>query len=478
MKEITRVHIAKVAYDIELTAKKQLEHYLQKLHTAAGDDEVLEDIEIRITELLQERGIQVDGVITTDDVASLRTQLGNPEEFASNTNTQSTETEQSPAKQLYRDIDNALLGGVLSGVAAYVGISTLLLRLIFVALLFISFGTAAIVYIVLWVLIPAATTSTQKLQMAGKPVTLAAMKEFAQTAAHTAASPRAAHTFKTIILYAIGIFCGLAAIGSLIATVWGGIVLGMAPTTLLKGNAISPYDGLFWLMYPLLVTGGILATIFFSTATYAAFSKRMTARIGVILGGSMATGLIIATILSALAGIAFTEPRFRNVDHHNNNRTPLTLTPHTQPITNQPTTNYRFNTLTIAPHTNADIHYIATSDTSKYGIWHELPAGTSQPHLALSDDGIAATLQLPSTISSMQDTPDITIYGPALTTITSGADSLEYHTHTPQDSLTLTATNGTIELTGTYGTLAAHLHTGAALDTDDATITNLRTTRQ
>lgn len=478
MKEITRVHIAKVAYDIELTAKKQLERYLQELHTAAGDNEVLEDIEIRITELLQERGIQADGVVTADDVAALRTQLGDPKEFAASAEAQTTETEHSPTKQLYRDVDNALLGGVLSGVATYIGISTLLLRLIFVALLFVSFGTAAIVYVVLWVLIPAATTSTQKLQMAGKPVTLAAMKEFAQTAAHTATSPHAAHTFKAIIIYAIGIFCGLAAIGSLIATVWGGIVLGFAPATLLKGNVLSPHSGIFWLMYPLLVAGGVLATIFFSTAAYAAFSRRMTARIGVILGGSMATGLIIATILSALAGIAFTEPRLHGVDHHGGSRAPLTLTPHTQSTATQPAGHYRFNTLTIAPHTNADVHYIATSDTSKYGIWHELPTSTSQPHLTVSDDGVTATLQLPDTINSLHDTPDITIYGPALNTITSGADSLEYHTHTPQDSLTLTATNGTVELTGTYGTLAAHLHTGAMLDTEDATITTLRTTRQ
>ena len=83
MKEITRIHIAKQAYEIELSAKKDLEKYMSKLEVYAGDPEILADIEIRITELLSELGVTSGGVITDSEVESLRKTLGEPEEFAS-----------------------------------------------------------------------------------------------------------------------------------------------------------------------------------------------------------------------------------------------------------------------------------------------------------------------------------------------------------------------------------------------------------
>ena len=52
MNEITRIHIAKTAYDIEIAAKKQLEKYIKSLETYTQDSDVLTDIEIRMTELL------------------------------------------------------------------------------------------------------------------------------------------------------------------------------------------------------------------------------------------------------------------------------------------------------------------------------------------------------------------------------------------------------------------------------------------
>lgn len=83
MKEITRIHIAKQAYDIEIGAKKGLEKYMKRLEQYAGDEDILEDIEIRITELLNENSVKPGGVITEKDVSSLRKTLGEPEDFAS-----------------------------------------------------------------------------------------------------------------------------------------------------------------------------------------------------------------------------------------------------------------------------------------------------------------------------------------------------------------------------------------------------------
>ena len=147
MKEITRIHIAKQAYEIELSAKKDLEKYMSKLEVYAGDPEILADIEIRITELLSEQGVTSGGVITDSEVEYLRKALGEPEEFASD-DVALVDAEASSNranKRLYRDIDGAVLGGVLSGIAKYMGINPLWTRLIFVVLLLVSFGTVLVV---------------------------------------------------------------------------------------------------------------------------------------------------------------------------------------------------------------------------------------------------------------------------------------------------------------------------------------------
>ena len=82
MKEVTRIHIAKTVYNVEVDAKKELEKYMKDLERYANDAEILTDIEIRITELLAERGVQKDGIITMGDVVAIRKQLGEPKDFA------------------------------------------------------------------------------------------------------------------------------------------------------------------------------------------------------------------------------------------------------------------------------------------------------------------------------------------------------------------------------------------------------------
>lgn len=183
MKEITRIHLAKVAYDIELDAKRELERYLNALHTHT-DEEVMNDIEARMVELLGERGIAAGGVVTTDDIDDLKTHLGEPKDFAddSNAEDQSSVNEAIPGedKRLYRDMDNALLGGVCAGLAAYFGIEPVLVRIVFIGLALASFGWIFLIYPIMWFIVPPATTASQKLTMKGKPVTAASIKEFSE----------------------------------------------------------------------------------------------------------------------------------------------------------------------------------------------------------------------------------------------------------------------------------------------------------
>ena len=184
MNEILRIHIAGVAYDIDISAKRDLEKYLTNIKKSLGpDSDALEDIEIRITEILATRGVAKNDVITPQDLKAVRDQLGEPEDFASNPS-DSSEPETpttKPSKKFYRDEENAVLGGVIAGLAVYTGWDVTLLRILAVLLVVIpSFGTAIIAYIIIWICAPSAQTASEKLEMHGRPVNLESLKNSAK----------------------------------------------------------------------------------------------------------------------------------------------------------------------------------------------------------------------------------------------------------------------------------------------------------
>jgi len=79
--------------------------------------------------------------------------------------------EQKKIKKMFRNPDDKVLGGVSSGVAAYFGIDVVIVRLLFIVLIFFG-GTGLILYIILWIILPEARTITDKMEMQGEPVTL------------------------------------------------------------------------------------------------------------------------------------------------------------------------------------------------------------------------------------------------------------------------------------------------------------------
>ncbi len=80
-----------------------------------------------------------------------------------------TETSQMQVKRLFRDGEKSQIGGVCAGIAEYFSIDAVWLRLGFLIALFV-FGTGLLAYIILWIAIPQAKTSAEKLQMRGNPV--------------------------------------------------------------------------------------------------------------------------------------------------------------------------------------------------------------------------------------------------------------------------------------------------------------------
>jgi phage shock protein PspC (stress-responsive transcriptional regulator) len=104
--------------------------------------------------------------------------MGQPEDYKIDDEKSSYQSSSSsstnfyyPSKRLYRDKENGMIGGVMAGLGHYLGIDALWLR-IFMVILFFGFGTGLFVYIVLWILVPEAISTTQKLEMKGEPITI------------------------------------------------------------------------------------------------------------------------------------------------------------------------------------------------------------------------------------------------------------------------------------------------------------------
>jgi phage shock protein PspC (stress-responsive transcriptional regulator) len=277
MKEVTRIHIAKTSYDVELEAKKALENYLKALEKYSGDTEIMLDIEIRITEILAERGVKKDQVITVDDVKALREQLGEPKEFKPEDGDEISENEdmsEPVGRKLFRDTDNAVVGGVLSGLAAFFGVNPALVRVLFVLLMLMSFGTALLVYALLWAVVPPARTAADKLQMRGLSVTIASIREVNETV--VSRRPRMdAETRKTLLTLA-GVLCTIAAACTVLFTIMAGLGIffnryhafseEIATSQLLLGALIAA------------ICSGLLLASLFGVLAYAAFVRKMTKR--------------------------------------------------------------------------------------------------------------------------------------------------------------------------------------------------------
>ncbi|MDX1351071.1 MAG: PspC domain-containing protein [Putridiphycobacter sp.] len=182
MKKTITVNIGGFSFVINESAYALLQAYLKNVESKlSGDtDEIMQDIESRIAELLKERLIDNKEVVDESDIAFIQTIMGQPEDYDDGegddgqqaTYEQATNTNE---KALFRDMDNAMLGGVCSGLARYFNIDPLVMRILFVFFT-IFLGSGLLLYIILLILIPEAKTTAQKLKMSGEAVNLESIK--------------------------------------------------------------------------------------------------------------------------------------------------------------------------------------------------------------------------------------------------------------------------------------------------------------
>ena len=170
MKKVININFQGRILPIEEMAYEDLKQYIESLRTyfdlEEGKDEIINDIECRVAELCEDRLKKGAVCITEQDIDLIITSIGRPADFEAQdgfeANTTSnagpsqaqsdTQTASDPTyqKRLYRDEQNKVLGGVCSGIANYLNLDPIIIRILWILL----FGISFFAYLLLWIAVP------------------------------------------------------------------------------------------------------------------------------------------------------------------------------------------------------------------------------------------------------------------------------------------------------------------------------------
>ena len=205
MKTSININLFGTLYAIDEDAHQLLRQYLDNMKSyfgkQVGGDEITDDIEHRVAELFWELKQAGNESITIEQVRNIIQEIGNPEEMGgpqtddqpqpadsesqSNDDSQNsgpkaddttrdnaTNAQEWKSKRYYRDPQDKLVGGVLSGTAHYFGNGDpTIWRLLFVALAFFGLAIPIIpIYLLVWLCAPEAKTAEERLRMKGMEV--------------------------------------------------------------------------------------------------------------------------------------------------------------------------------------------------------------------------------------------------------------------------------------------------------------------
>lgn len=258
MKKTLTVNLGGIVFNIDEDAYELLDKYLINLRShfikQEEKEEVMHDIEVRISELFGEQIARGYQVISIEYVEQVIKRMGKPEQIFENeylsdeeqketSNTAYTEERVHYKKRLMRDSDDKILGGVASGLSVYLSIDVTAVRLALIVLLFFFSTVTLPVYLVLWMVMPLARTATDKLQMRGESINMENIgKTVTEGFESSYASPHAQVDNRTglqrfadgfvsvigFILKALGIIIGIILIPPLLLVLFILLVVTMA----------------------------------------------------------------------------------------------------------------------------------------------------------------------------------------------------------------------------------------------------------
>jgi phage shock protein PspC (stress-responsive transcriptional regulator) len=180
MKITVSINLGGYSFNIDEDAYAELKRYLRnlELHFAGEESssEILSDIETRMAELFRTKLTSYKQVINIDDVNQVISVLGTPEDISDDEGPTVRDKFSSPGyHRMYRDTDHRVIGGVCAGISAYWDIELWLVRLVFFVLAMM--GVGILIYLILYIVLPEARTTAEKIAMKGNPVNIHNIKD-------------------------------------------------------------------------------------------------------------------------------------------------------------------------------------------------------------------------------------------------------------------------------------------------------------
>jgi len=180
MNKTVNINLAGTFFHIDEDAFGKLQRYLaaikKSLSDPQGSDEIIKDIEARIAELFTEKLEKSTQVVTIKELDAVIAVMGQPEDYMVDEeifeDAPPRRRSRSHHKQLFRDEDNKIVAGVSSGIGHYLGIDAVWVRLFWVVFTIFSSGIFVLIYILFWIIVPVALTTSDKLKMTGEPINI------------------------------------------------------------------------------------------------------------------------------------------------------------------------------------------------------------------------------------------------------------------------------------------------------------------
>ena len=181
MKKVIETCVGNRNFSLDEDAYARLDEYLTHFRdrltntTAAQNNEIMSDLEDRIAELFTSETYG-NRVVSLAIVEKIIAQLGMPDGCAEPSGNAQTQ-EQAVKKKIYRDMDNKSIAGVCSGLAEYLDIDVVIVRVVMLIAL-IAWSAGFWIYLILWIVVPKAITPAQKCEMHGEPATAENMMKY------------------------------------------------------------------------------------------------------------------------------------------------------------------------------------------------------------------------------------------------------------------------------------------------------------
>lgn len=182
MNKTVNINLAGTSFHIDENAFGKLQRYLDAIRKSLSDpqggDEIMQDIEARIAELFSEKLETSAQVVTLKELDEVIAVMGQPEDYMvdeeifTDAPPSGKRKSTSTGRKLYRDLDNRFISGVSAGLGHYFNVDSIWIRLTWIILVLLGFGTPILVYILLWILVPGAESTAEKIRMSGDPVNI------------------------------------------------------------------------------------------------------------------------------------------------------------------------------------------------------------------------------------------------------------------------------------------------------------------